>query len=51
MLEAIDDLRRLETRKRAEKISTPPFHRLAEDVTEKSRDSFAMGYGRKLSAR
>jgi hypothetical protein len=44
MLDAIDDLRRLEAQKREETISTPPFHRLAEAVTEKSREVFRMAY-------
>jgi hypothetical protein len=44
MLDAIDDLRSLEAAKREETISTEPFHRLAEAVTEKSRDIFQMAY-------
>jgi hypothetical protein len=44
ILEAIDDLRRIEKDKRAETISTPPFHRLAEAVTQKSREIFEMAY-------
>ena len=42
ILDAIDDLRALEKDKRAETISTPPFHRLAEAVTKKSREIFEM---------
>ena len=44
ILDAIDDLRALEKDKRAETISTPPFHRLAEAVTQKSREIFEMAY-------
>ena len=44
MLEAIDDLHGLESQKRDEVISTPPFHRLAEEITRKSREIFHMAY-------
>jgi hypothetical protein len=44
MLDAIDELKRLEHDKRAETISTPPFHRLAEAVTQKSHEIFEMAY-------
>ncbi len=44
MLAAIDDLHRLESKKREEIISTPPFHRLAEAITRKSREIFHMAY-------
>jgi hypothetical protein len=44
ILDAIDDLRALEKDKRTETISTPPFHRLAEAVTKKSREIFEMAY-------
>lgn len=44
MLVAIDDLHRLESHKREEVISTPPFHRLAEAITRKSREIFHMAY-------
>lgn len=44
MLDAIEDLHRLESEKRREDISTPPFHRLAEAITEKSREVFRMAY-------
>jgi hypothetical protein len=40
ILEAIDDLHQMETEKRRQPISTPQFHRLAEDITRKSRDVF-----------
>jgi hypothetical protein len=44
------DLRRLETRKRAEKISTPPFHRLAGMSPRSPAKSLPWATGRKLSA-
>ncbi len=40
ILQAVDDLRQMEAQKRSEPISTPEFHRLAEDITRKSRDVF-----------
>jgi hypothetical protein len=40
ILGAIDDLRRMETEKRSQPISTPRFHRLAEDITRTSREVF-----------
>jgi hypothetical protein len=40
ILKEIDDLRSMETEKRTQPISTPEFHRLAEDITAKSRDVF-----------
>lgn len=40
ILDAIDDLRDMEREKRTRPISTPGFHRLAEDITEKSREVF-----------
>jgi hypothetical protein len=40
ILQAIDDLRDMEADKRTRPISTPEFHRLAEDVTDKSREIF-----------
>ena len=40
LLSALDELRALERRKRQERISSSPFHRLAEDVAEASRRVF-----------
>jgi hypothetical protein len=40
ILGAIDDLHQMETEKRRQPISTPQFHRLAEDISRKSRDVF-----------
>jgi hypothetical protein len=37
LLEALDDMRRAERAKRTEDISTPEFHRLADDVEVKAR--------------
>ena len=42
LLNAIDDLHALETSKRAELISTPPFHDLADEIQRKSRSVFSM---------
>jgi hypothetical protein len=39
-LEAIDDLRILETQKRRTRISTPSFHVLADEIAARSRDVF-----------
>ncbi len=44
MLEAIDEIQQLERDKRAEIISTPPFHRLAEAITQKSHEIFQMAH-------
>jgi len=40
ILGAIDDLHQMETEKRSQPISTPRFHRMAEDITRKSREVF-----------
>ena len=37
LLDAVDDLRATEAKKRDQKISSDEFHRLAEEVTQKSR--------------
>jgi DNA-binding transcriptional regulator GbsR (MarR family) len=42
ILDAIDELRRLEKDQRRETISTPGSHHLTEDVTKKSHDIFEM---------
>jgi hypothetical protein len=42
ILDAVADLRALETEKRKQPISTPAFHRLAEDVTAKSQEVFSI---------
>ncbi|HET7703766.1 MAG TPA: hypothetical protein VFK35_10220 [Candidatus Limnocylindrales bacterium] len=42
LLDAVDELRDLEQQKRRETISTPPFHHLADDVKDKSREIFRM---------
>ena len=38
MLEMVSELKELERRKREEPISSPAFHELAEQVTDKTRD-------------
>jgi hypothetical protein len=40
LLGAIDQLHDMEAEKRTRPISTPGFHRLAEEITVKSRDVF-----------
>ena len=40
ILDAIAELHRLEVEKRTKEISTPEFHRLAEEITAKSREVF-----------
>ena len=40
LLDALNDLKSTELRKRQEDISTPPFHELAEEVEDKSREVF-----------
>lgn len=42
LLDAIDDLHTLEEGKRAELVSTPAFHELADEVRRLSRSVFAM---------
>ena len=42
LLDRIDELHRLEERKRDEKISTPGFHRLADTIKAKAADVFRM---------
>ena len=42
LLRAVDELKALEIDRRDETISTPPFHRLADDVKAKSREIFRM---------
>ena len=40
ILKAVEELHTMEERKRTEQISSPPFHELAEDIREKSREIF-----------
>jgi hypothetical protein len=40
ILDAIEELHEMESAKREVPISTPTFHRLAEQITAKSRDVF-----------
>ncbi|MBA2718750.1 MAG: hypothetical protein H0U52_05795 [Chloroflexi bacterium] len=40
LLTAIDEIHDLESSKRDEDVSTPPFHELAEQVLAKSREVF-----------
>jgi hypothetical protein len=40
VLESIGELKDLERRKRREKVSTRPYHQLADDVEAKSREIF-----------
>ena len=42
LLTAIDEIHDLETSKRDQDISTPPFHALADQVLDKSREVFRM---------
>ena len=42
LLDAVDDVQRLERRKRAMARSTPEFHRLAEEIEQKTRDVFSV---------
>lgn len=48
LLEAVDELRELERRKRRETISTPSFHHLADDVKAKSHEIFRMADAQEL---
>ena len=45
LLRAAADIRETERKKRNEPISSPKFHRLAEDVTRKSHDIFNLAVG------
>jgi hypothetical protein len=49
ILDAIDELRDIEVEKRKKPISTPEFHRLAEEVTHKSRDVFRIAVDEELT--
>ena len=40
LLRALEDLKGMERQKRAEHISTPPFHELAEKVEDQARHVF-----------
>jgi hypothetical protein len=42
LLEAVEELRALERRKRATEISSEPFHELARQVEEKAREVFRL---------
>ncbi|MDQ3128772.1 MAG: hypothetical protein M3Q66_10030 [Chloroflexota bacterium] len=42
LLTAIDEIHELESSKRDQDISTPPFHALADEVLEKSREIFRL---------
>jgi hypothetical protein len=40
LLAAAEEVRELESRKRDEVVSTPSFHKLADDIVTKSREVF-----------
>jgi hypothetical protein len=40
ILQAVEELHQMENEKREETISTPPFHELADEIREKSREIF-----------
>ena len=40
ILKAVEELHAMEEQKRTEPISSPPFHELAQDIREKSREIF-----------
>lgn len=40
LMEAVEDVRSLERRRRTEAISTPQFHELGDRILERSRDVF-----------
>jgi hypothetical protein len=42
LIDALDEMKRMEKAKRDEDISTPPFHRLAEDVEDQARHVFSL---------
>jgi hypothetical protein len=42
LLDALRDMREVEKRKRAEPISSPKFHALADEVDKASRDVFRL---------
>jgi len=42
LLTQLDDIKRLEQEKRAEARSTPEFHELAEEISDKARDVWAI---------
>lgn len=42
LLHALEELKLMERQKRTEDISTPPFHRLAEEVEDQARRVFEL---------
>jgi hypothetical protein len=50
LMDALEDMKRTEARKRAEDVSTPAFHELANQVDAKSRRVFDLAHGEKDEA-
>ena len=50
VLKAVDEMKELERRKRRERVSTPSYHRLADDVQAKSREIFSAAAEETLAA-
>jgi hypothetical protein len=44
LLDALQDIRDLEEKKRTKEISTPAFHRLTDDVADASRRVFELAH-------
>jgi hypothetical protein len=49
LIEALDDMRDTENRKREKDVSTPEFHRLADEVLQKSRHVFDLALGEEVN--
>ena len=45
LMDALDEMKRTEARKRRQHVSTPEFHQLAQDVEEKSRRVYRLAKG------
>jgi len=45
LMDALDDMKRTEGKKRRQHVSTPEFHQLAQDVEEKSRRVYRLAKG------
>ena len=45
LMDALDDMKRTENKKRRHQVSTPEFHSLAQDVEEKSRRVYRLAKG------
>lgn len=45
LMDALDDMKRTEAKKRRQHVSTPEFHQLAQEVEDKSRRVYRLAKG------